>query len=339
VLQQRVVLARIPRGFVAEEDLRLAEEAAPGPGDVVDGEMLVRVLDLSIDPYLRGVLAGRHLGSAAVPLGGLVPGRSIAEVVVPSSGHAVGELVCVETGWQEWAIVRAADAQRVSMPEGVPRSAALGVLGMPGLTAYAAVTRFMALTPGDTVVVSAATGPVGSTAGQLARLAGCLTVAVVGGPEKARLATEYFGYAASVDRRAPDWVDRLAAACPDGVDAYLDNAGGEVLRGVVAQLAYGARVVLCGLMDQYNDGPPSVLPATPLIGRRATLHGLVVYDHEDLRPRFTARVATLLRDGRMRLLEERHAGLAAAPGAFCRLMRGENVGKVIVEVASRDADT
>lgn len=194
----------------------------------------------------------------------------------------------------------------------------------------------MALTPGDTVVVSAATGPVGSTAGQLARLAGCRAVAIVGGPEKDRVATEHFGYAASVDRLGPDWADRLRAACPDGVDAYLDNAGGDVLRGVVAQLAQGARVVLCGLMDQYNDGPPSMVPAAPLIGRRATVHGLVVYDHEDLRPRFMARVAALLREGRLRMLEEGHAGLAAAPAAFCRLMRGANVGKVIVEVAAWD---
>jgi NADPH-dependent curcumin reductase CurA len=194
----------------------------------------------------------------------------------------------------------------------------------------------MELSAGDTVVVSAATGAVGSTAGQLARLSGCRTVGIVGGPEKARLATEVFGYAAAVDRLATSWADQLRAACPAGVDAYLDNAGGDVLRGVVAQLATGARVVLCGLMDQYNDGPPSTLPAGPLIGRRATVRGLVVYDHEDLLPRFTARVGTLLSEGRMRLVEERHPGLAAAPAAFCRLMRGGNVGKVVVEIARRD---
>jgi NADPH-dependent curcumin reductase CurA len=334
-MQQRVVLARVPRGAVVEDDLRLEEFAAPGSGDVGAGRMLVRVLDLSVDPYLRGVLAGRHLGSPTVPIGGLVPGRSIAEVIVSSGSHAAGDLVSVETGWQEWAVVDDADAVPVTVPEGVPPSAVLGILGMPGLTAYAAVTRLMALTPGDTVVVSAATGAVGSTAGQLARIAGCRTVAVVGGPEKMRLATRHFGYGAVVDRLAPGWADALCAACPDGIDAYLDNAGGDVLRTVVAQLALGARVVLCGLMDQYNDGPPSTLPAGPLIGRRATVHGLVVYDHEDLRPRFTARVGGLLRDGRLRLLEERHAGLASAPAAFCRLMRGANVGKVVVEVAAR----
>jgi NADPH-dependent curcumin reductase CurA len=330
--QQRVVLARVPHGAPVEADLRLETVPAPEPGS---GQLLVRVLDLSLDPYLRGALAGRHLGTPAVPPGTLVPGRSVAEVAVPAAGFSAGELVTAETGWQEWAVVEAAGACRVSVPDGVPPSAALGVLGMPGLAGFVAVTRMMALTPGDTVAVSAATGPVGSTAGQLARLAGCRTVAIVGGPGKARVAVAHFGYAAAVDRRAPGWEDRLRAACPGGVDAYLDNAGGDVLRGVVGQLATGARVVLCGLMDQYNDGPPSTLPAGPLIGRRATVRGLVVYDHEDLRPRFTARVGALLREGRLRLLEERRGGLAAAPAAFCRLMRGENVGKVVVEVATR----
>lgn len=339
--QQRVVLARVPRGLPVPDDLRVTQAPGPAPADLGAGQLLVRVLDLSVDPYLRGALSGRHLGSPPVPVGGLVPGRAVAEVVAvgPSpagSGAgeiAEGDLVVAETGWQQWAVVPAGAAEPVAVPDGVPPSAALGVLGMPGLTGYAAVTRLMDLTPGDTVAVSAATGAVGSTAGQLAALAGCRTVAVVGGPAKAALATDHFGYTAAVDRLAADWTDRLRAACPDGVDAYLDNAGGAVLRGVVDHLAVGARVVLCGLMDQYNDGPPTTLPAGPLIGRRATVRGLVVYDHADLVPRFRARVGALLADGRLRLAEERHAGLAAAPAAFCRLMRGENVGKVVVEVA------
>lgn len=332
--QQRVVLARVPVGHVVPDDLRLEPAPAPRPGD---GQLLVRVLDLSMDPYLRGALAGRHLGSAPIETGDLIPGRAVAEVVIPAAGFRAGDLVLAETGWQEFAAINTSAALHVRVPAGVPPSAALGMLGMPGLAAYAAVTRLMALTPGDTVVVSAATGAVGSTAGQLARLAGCRTVAIVGGAEKARVATDHFGYAAAVDRLAPQWTDALRDACPDGIDAYLDNVGGDVLHGVVTQLARGARVVLCGLMDQYSDGPPSTLPAGPLIGVRATVRGLVVYDHEDLRPRFTARVGALLHSGALRLLEQRHRGLAAAPAAFCGLMRGENVGKVIIEVGAEVA--
>jgi NADPH-dependent curcumin reductase CurA len=327
--QQRVVLARVPHGHAVEDDLQLETAAVPKPGD---GQLLVRVLDLSLDPYLRGTLANRHLGSPPVSPGDVVPGRAVARVVEPAAGFAVDDLVLAETGWQEFAAVDASSTVRVDVPKGVPPSAILGVLGMPGLTAYAAVTRLMELTPGDTVVVSAATGAVGSTAGQLARLAGCRTVAIVSGPAKVRVATEHFGYSMAVDRMDPEWISYLRAACPDGIDAYLDNAGGDVLRGVVTQLARGARVVLCGLMEQYSDGPTSTLPAGPIIGARATVRGLVVYDHEDLRPRFVTRVGALLRDGAIRLLEERHHGLESAPAAFVNLMHGRNIGKVIVEV-------
>ena len=309
----------------------MTESAVPHPKP---GELLVRVLDLSIDPYLRGAIAGRHIGSAPIRVGDVVPGRAVARVEVAAGPFQAGDLVVAETGWQDRAAVPATAAEPVDVPPGVRPSAVLGVLGMPGLTAYAAVTRFMRLTPGDTVVVSAATGAVGATAGQLAALAGGRVVAIVGGPRKARLALEEFGYAAAVDRLAPDWREHLSTCAPHGVDAYLDNAGGEVLAGVVSQLAIGGRVVLCGLMSQYNDGPPTTLPAGTLIGRRANVHGLVVYDHEDLRPRFRAHVGSLLRRGELRYHEDRRVGLAAAPAAFCDLMSGRNVGKVVVEVST-----
>jgi NADPH-dependent curcumin reductase CurA len=331
-MQRQVVLARVPRERPKEGDFRLVRAPRPDPSA---GELLVRVLDLSIDPYLRGMVAGRHLGSAPVPIGGLVPGRAIAEVVTAAGPFAEGDLVVAETGWREWAVVPPDRAEAATVPEGTPPSAALGVLGMPGLTGYAAVTRLLAPRPGETAVISAGTGAVGSTAGQLAALAGARVVAIVGGARKVAVATGHFGFAAGVDRLDPGWEEALRAACPDGVDCYLDNSGGAVLRGVVGQLAVGGRVALCGLMHDYNEGPPSVLPAGPLIGRRATVHGLVVYDHEDLRPAFVAEVGGLLRSGRLRMLEDRRRGLDGAPAAFCALMRGENVGKVVVEVAAR----
>lgn len=328
---RRVVLARVPAGRPASDDFRVEAAPRPEPGA---GDLLVRVLDLSVDPYLRGAIAGRHLGSAPVGVGDVLPGRAVARVEVAAGPFRTGDLVVAETGWQDWAVVPATAAEPVDVPPGVRPSAVLGVLGMPGLTAYAAVTRLMRLLPGDTVAVSAATGAVGATAGQLAAAAGCRTVAIVGGARKARLALEEFGYAAAVDRLASDWPAQLRAYAPNGVDAYLDNAGGEVLTEVVSQLAIGGRVVLCGLMSQYNDGPPSMLPAGTLIGRRASAHGLVVYDHEDLRPSFRARVGSLLRSGELRYHEDRRHGLAAAPAAFCDLMSGRNAGKVVVEVTA-----
>jgi len=330
--QLQVVLARAPRGRPEESDFRLVEAPRPVPSG--DG-MLVRVLDLSIDPYLRGALAGRHLGDPPVPTGRLIPGRAVAEVVTPAGRFAAGDLVVAETGWRQWAVVPAAGVEPATVPDGTPPSAALGVLGMPGLTGYVAVTRMLRPGPGETVVVSAGTGAVGATAGQLAALAGARVVAIVGGARKTEVAVEHFGFAAAVDRLDPDWERSLRAACPDGVHGYLDNAGGAVLRGVVDQLTVGGRVVLCGLMHDYNGGPPSMLPAGRLIGRRATVRGLVVYDHEELRPAFAAEVGALLRAGRLRMLEERHRGLARAPAAFCALMRGGNVGKTVVEVAVR----
>ncbi|MCC5577298.1 NADP-dependent oxidoreductase [Microtetraspora sp. AC03309] len=323
--QRRIVLARRPEGVPAPADFRVETVGLVPPGP---GEVLVRTVDLSLDPYVRGTLTGRDLGHPPVLPGDLVPGRAIARVV------DTGEWVVAETGWQEYATVPAASLRPATTPPGVPRTAILGALGSPGLTAYATVTRLLRPTVGDTVVVSSATGGVGGVAGQLAALAGARTVAIAGGPEKCRIAVERFGYAAAVDRHDPSWTEALAAACPDGVDGYLHMAGRAVLDGVLDRLAVGARVVLCGLPEHANEvGGQTVLPAGLLMRTRAVVHGFVVYDHEDLRPQFTRRVGALVADGRLRLLEDLHEGLDAAPAAFCRLMAGRNVGKAIVRVA------
>ncbi|GII86134.1 NADP-dependent oxidoreductase [Sphaerisporangium siamense] len=324
----RIVLARRPRGVPEEDDFRAEKTAIPAPGP---GEVLVRTVHLSLDPYVRGTLTGRDLGHAPVAPGDLVPGRAVAQVV------DTGAWVLAETGWQEYAAVPASSLRPVEVPPGVPRTAALGALGMPGLTAYAAVTRLLRPEPGDTVVVSAAAGAVGGTAGQLAALAGARTVAIAGGPDKCRVAVERLGYAAAVDRHAPDWTEALADACPDGVDGYLHMAGGAVLEGVLDRLAPGGRVVLCGLPDHANETGHTVLPAGAVMRARATVHGLVVYDHQDLAPRFAERVGRLVAEGRLRLLEDAHEGLTSAPAAFRRLMTGANVGKSIVHVAPEPA--
>lgn len=326
--QRRIVLARRPEGVPEEADFLMETVPLPVPGP---GQVLVRTVELSLDPYVRGMLTGRDLGHPPVRPGELVPGRSIAQVADS------GEWVLAETGWQEYACVSAQALRPLRVPDGVPRTAALGVLGGPGLTAYAALTRLLRPATGDTVVVSSATGAVGGAAGQLATLAGARAVAVVSGPDKCEVAVGRLGYAAAVDRLDPHWRSRLAAACPDGVHAYLHMAGAEVLIGVLERLATGGRVALVGLPEHANEvGSPSVLPAGLLMRTRATVHGFVVYDHEDLRPESERELGALLASGRLVLLEDVSEGLTSAPAAFARLMSGRNVGKAVVRVSAAD---
>jgi len=332
-----VTLRRRPSGAPRADDLELTEVPLDDPGP---GEVLVAVSELSLDPYLRSVLGPGHLKDPAVPLGGVVPGRSIGRVIASrADGVPAGTWVLAETGWCARAVVTAASVVPVHAPDGVPRSAVLGALGMPGLTAYAAMERHLRPQPGDTVVVSAATGGVGSVARSLVTAAGARAVAIVGSPEKAKDAVEVLGYDDAVVRTAPDWEADLARVCPDGVDGYLHLGDMPTLSGVVRRLAVGARVSLVGLMDQYNDGPRTVIDAGALMTARATVHGMVVYDHGDLAAAHVDTVGALLVSGDLVLHEERHAGLGSAPAAFARLMAGANRGKVVVDVdAGADAD-
>lgn len=328
---QHVVLTRYPVNVPTTDCFELQQVMPPEPGP---GELLVRVSELSLDPYLRTAITGKHLGSVGIELGEVLPGRAVAEVVLSEDRkHPVGSWVLAETGWREWAAVPAATAQQVDVPEGVPRSAVLGALGMPGLTAYAAIVRHLRPQVGDTVVVSSATGGVGSVAGQLAHLAGARAVALVGDAAKATLARETFGYADAVIRTDADWRAQLAAAAPHGVNGYLHMGGADVLDGVLRALALGARVSLCGLMDQYNDGPPTMMSAGAIIAARAIVHGMVVYDHSDLLADQQRRIGELLVTGQLTTHEDRYGGLAQAPEAFARMMSGRNRGKVVIEVA------
>lgn len=327
---QAVVLREPLSGLPQAENLALVDMpvAERGPDDV-----LIGVADLSLDPYVRTALAAGHMGEPAVPMGSVVPGTSVG-IVLESDQEAVppGTWVLASTGWRELAVVPVSSATPVSLPDGVPRSSALGALGMPGLTAYAALERHLQPRGGETVVLSSATGGVGAVAGQLARTMGARPVAIVGSAAKAEDAMR-LGYAAAVVRTEPDWEEALAHACPGGVDCYLHMGDMPTLHGVLKQLAHGARVSLCGLMDQYNDGPRTMLSAGAVMSARAIVYGMVVYDHLDLATAHRARVTELLRTSELMLHEERHEGLEQAPAAFARLMAGHNRGKVIVAVS------
>lgn len=327
--QQVVRIARHPDGAPRAEDFLLDEDGLPRPAE---GELLLRVVYLSIDPYLRAMLGARYL-TGRPPVGAVVPGSGLGTVVESRDPRfAVGDVVVGECGWREYTTVAASGVRRID-PEQAPLSTALGVLGMPGLTAWSGLRFIARPKPGETVLVSTAAGAVGSLAGQLARRDGARPVGIAGGPDKCRLAVDEFGYAACVDYKAADFEAQLRAACPDGIDVYFDNVGGKVLEAALGILRPHARVVLCGLIDQYNAAQRPPGPNLgPVIGARATLTGHVVYDHFARFPEFLAEVAPALRRGEIRWREDVRRGLAAAPQAFADLMQGANDGKLLVRV-------
>lgn len=300
---------------------------------LADGEVLVRTDALSLDPYLRSLLAAGHLDDPPVGPGDVMPGRAVGVVIDSRAANlAVGTQVLAETGWRAHAVLPADQVHPVTVPAGVPVSAALGVLGMPGLTAYAAHERHLRPQPGETIVISSATGGVGALAGQLATLAGARTVAIVGSDEKAQLARAELGYDAAVVRGREGWVDALRAACPDRIHGYLHMGDQETLDGVVEQLAVGARVSLTGLIDQSNGAPATRVRAGALMAARATTYGMVVYDHHDLSAEHVATIGRHLLDGAVTAHEDRYLGLERAGAAFADQMSGRNRGKVIVEI-------
>ncbi len=327
--QQRVVLAQVPTGVPLASDFRLEEAPVPHPAP---GQFLARTLYLSLDPYLRSAIVGRHIGHAATPIGAVVPGRSVARVVESQhDGFAAGDLVVMETGWQEFALGDGAHTRRVTSPH-VTSSTALGVLGMPGLTAWAGTTCLAQAAAGEVFVVSAAAGAVGSAAGQMARIAGCRVVGIAGSTEKCALVTGTFGFDACIDYTRDGWREALAEATGGRIDVYFDNAGGAVLEVAMNLLALRGRVVLCGLPGQYNTGVPLTIALASIIKKRAHVMGLVVYDFDDRFEEYLAAAESWVADGRLRFHEDRAHGLAAAPAAFNRLMSGKNVGKSLVVV-------
>jgi len=297
-----------------------------------DGEILCRTLYLSLDPYMRGQISGRHISGTILP-GDMMRGETISEVV--TSHHAdfkAGDRVAHHGGWQNWSVAKAEELVPVDRRI-MPPSLALGILGMPGLTAYAGMIYLAELKKGDNLVVSAASGAVGSMVGQIARIMGCRVVGIAGADEKCRWLKDEAGFADCINYKTQDLAAALKESCPDGVDVYFDNVGGDMLDTVMGQLALGARVVLCGLMAQYNTDviPPGPNPAT-IIKARATVRGLVVYDFFDKKQEFLDRVIPWVDQGLIACREDVTEGLENAPAAFVRLMTGKNFGKTIIKM-------
>ncbi len=332
MLNRRITFARVPRGLPVPEDFSrdAVEVARPAAG-----QFLSRTLWLSLDPYLRNVMKGHPLYGVPLRPGDAMHGETVAEVVESlHPAFSAGDFVVVKNGWQEFALSDGQGVRKVD-PKLAPLSTALGVLGMPGLTGYAGLVYLAEPKPGETVVVSAATGPVGSTVGQVARLVGARAVGIAGTAEKCRYAVEELGFEVCVNYRSGDLRELLKQACPAGIDVYFDNVGGDVLAAALGNLAIHARVVLCGMIGAYSmDSPPPGPFLGPVVAARATVRGLVVYDHLQRLPEMQRVVGRWITEGRFRYREDVTEGLENAPAAFRRLMRGENFGKSLVRVAA-----
>ncbi|MFK7888456.1 MAG: NADP-dependent oxidoreductase [Gammaproteobacteria bacterium] len=326
---QIVVLKQRSVGVPQPADFELTSAAVATPAA---GQLLCRAQYLTLDPYLRGKISGRHLSGAINP-GDMMAGEVVSTVVVSNDERfAPGDTIAAFSGWQTHPVVDADSARKIET-HGAPISTALGVMGMPGLTAYAGTLRLGQPLPGDRVLVSAAAGPVGSTVGQISRIQGAHAVGIAGSDEKCAWLREEAGFVDCINYKKEDLRAGIARTCPDGVNMYFDNVGGDVLQAAMEHLALGARVVLCGLMAQYNQDemPPGPNPAF-IIKSRATVRGLVVYDHEDLRPEFEAAVGAWIRNGELKFKEDIAVGIERAAEAFCALMRGENFGKALVRL-------
>src|SRR5215467_2396794 len=335
---KQIVLASRPRGLPTLNNFRL--EQVPTPA-LPQGGLLLRVLYLSLDPYMRGRMDDRKSYAKPASIGGVMPGESVCEVIASDQGgYAVGDIVLAHTGWRTHA-ASAGAALRELDPVMAPITTGLGVLGMPGFTAYAGLSLIGKPKPGETVVVAAASGPVGSLVGQLAKVSGARAVGIAGGAEKCRSVLEEFRFDAAVDHRASDFAEKLAAACQNGIDVYFENVGGAVWQAVLPLLNKFARVPVSGLVAQYNGAGPGDgtdrLPATmrEILSKSLTLRGFINYEFAaEYYAAFLHEVGTGIASGRIRYREDYVDGLENAPEAFIGMLEGRNFGKLIVRVSA-----
>lgn len=332
---RQILLASRPHGEPTLDNFELVETQLPSPAP---GQLLLRSLYLSLDPYMRGRMSAEKSYASPVEVGGVMGGQAIAEVVESNHpDHRVGEIVLAPIGWQEYALSDGDGLQEIDPALG-PVSYALGVLGMPGLTAYTGLLNIGQPKPGETLVVAAASGAVGSVVGQIGKLKGCRVIGIAGGAEKCRYVKEELGFDDCLDHREPNLADRLRAACPEGIDIYFENVGGEVFTAVFPLLNNFARIPVCGLIAHYNatEAPagPDRLPQVmhQILVKRLTFRGYIVSDFASQYPQFLEDVGGWLREGKVKYKEDVTEGLENAPRELIGVLRGENFGKKIVRV-------
>jgi len=335
-VNRRIVLASRPAGKPTMENFRLESASVPEPGD---GEVLLQTLYLSLDPYMRGRMNAGESYAPPVALDAVMVGGTVSKVVSSrNSNFSVGDLVTAYSGWQDYALSDGSDLMKLD-PRITRPSYALGVLGMPGLTAYVGLLDIGQPKAGETVALAAATGAVGSVVGQIAKLKGCRVVGIAGAAEKCRYAVEELGYDACISHYDKDMAQQLAAACPKGIDVYFENVGGSSWEAAMPLLNNFARIPVCGLIAHYNQtelppGPDRMSLLQGLILRRSLkMQGFIVGNYRDRIPDFVSDMSGWLAAGKVKYREDMVEGLERAPEAFLGLFSGQNFGKLVVKVS------
>ena len=332
-LNRQITLAARPKGFPKESDFQIVPAPVGTPGE---GECLVQVIYLSVDPYMRGRLRDVESYAPPVEVGQLMVGRVVGRVLESRhDGYQEGDVVFGDLGWQEYAVAKGQALVRID-PQAAPISTALGVLGMPGLTAYFGLLDICRPRSGETVVVSAAAGAVGSTVGQIAKIKGCHVVGIAGSDEKVRYVTQDLGFDASFNYKVvDDYSAVLRELCPIGIDAYFDGVGGAITDAVIPLLNVKARVAICGQISQYNLETPEMGPRLlwHLIVKRAKVEGFLVMDYAARRKEGLRKLSDWVRSGKIKYRERIAEGIENAPRAFMEMLSGRNIGKQLVRVS------
>ena len=328
---QQILLKERPEGLPERHHFDLVKQDIPEAGP---GQLLLRTLYLSIDPYMRGRISDRESYAEPVPLGAVMVGATVSQV--EQSHHPDfqrGDFVLGYSGWQSYAVSTGEDLRKLSADPSIPLSYFLGILGMPGQTAYCALLDIGQPQPGETVVVSAASGAVGSVVGQIAKLKGCRAVGIVGNDEKCDYLVQALGFDAAINRKTANLPEALGTACPDGIDVYYDNTAGPILEAVLQQINLGARIPLVGLISQYNatEMPPG-LNLMPLLVKRALIKGFLVGDYQNRFDAFLQDVSGWLREGKIQYKLDTVEGLDNAAQALIDQLQGHNFGKVVIQV-------
>jgi NADPH-dependent curcumin reductase CurA len=330
IKNKQIVLASRPTGWVEESNFRLVETILDAPDE---DEVLVRNSYLSLDPYMRMRMDAVKSYAPYVELGQVMVGGTVGEVL--ESNYAdlkPGDLVTGSLGWQLYGITKGKNLRKVETTK-VPLSAYLGIVGMPGVTAWYGLNEIGQPKAGETVVVSAASGAVGSVVGQLAKMKGCRVVGIAGGKAKCDYVVEELGFDACIDYKSPDFKQAFESAIPDGVDVYFDNVGGEILDLVLASLNPFSRIALCGVISQYNQSEPhGIRNARSLLVNRARLQGFIISDHLEKWAEILPQLENLVATGRLKYRESVAEGLENAPTAFIGMLKGENFGKQVVKL-------